>query len=130
MIGSKTLVNSVSGLRESRSRSRRMIAHDFFIACPPVSAPRRPRHPEGQIEEATLARRLIAQTPPGEAEEDVLQGDALELNRRDLGAGFVELADQLRHRVRTVIERDDDRATLIKLDLVDVGLRADHRDRG
>src|SRR5579864_7191271 len=54
------------------------------------SAPRRHRHPEARAEEAALARRLVAQTPSSESDEDVLERHPFELDRRDSGAGIFD----------------------------------------
>src|SRR5713226_3540580 len=110
MIGSRTLVKTVSGLRPSFSRSRRITDQVFLMGRPPPSASRQHRHPEARAEEAALARRFVAQAPSGEAYEDVLERHPLELDRGNLGAGVLYFADNLRHRVGAVVGQNDNRA--------------------
>src|ERR1700685_2355766 len=123
MIGSRTLVKMVSGLRPILSRSRRIIDQVFLIVQPP-SASRRHRHPEARAEEATLARWFVAQPPSGEADEDILERHPFQLDRRNLAAGVFDFANELGHRVSAVVGRNDDRTLGIARDVVDAGLSA------
>src|SRR5277367_2697937 len=127
MIGSSTLVKMVNGLRPSLSSSRRMIAHVFRMASLP-SASRRHRHPEARTEEAALARRLIAQSPAGKTDKDILERHPLQLDRGHRHAQVVDFADDLWHRVRTVVHRYDNRTVGVACDLMNARLPPQHRD--
>src|SRR5579864_5660979 len=96
-IGIRIVDSSVSGLRESFSKSRRMMAHIFMMACFLASSPL--RHP-GADQQADFLRGLIAQRAPGQFDENVFQRNAMEIERRHLAADLVDAAYEMRQRMR------------------------------
>src|ERR1700722_5746395 len=118
-IGIRIVDSSVSGLRESLSRSRRMMAHIFMMLSLLANTSSPLRHP-GADEQTHLLRGLIAQRAAGQLDENILQRNAMQIDRGHLTADVIDAADQMRQRMRTIARANGQLAVLAHaLDVVD-----------